>query len=90
MMSMPGRPTHLAGHIAGWAVCGVQSRDMVEKGTAAVSCRRCRKTKVFKCHAAFEKVERLQRIARAVELGFENINPACWRGHLNGIETRIP
>ena len=90
MIPRLGRPHHLESHRKGWAVCGAQSPYMVEKGTANVSCFRCRKTKVFKCHAAFEKLERLQRIANAVELGFVNINPVCWRGHLNGIETRVP
>lgn len=28
--------------------------------------------------------------ACAEELGYTNISIVCWRGHLNGIETRIP
>jgi len=82
-----GKPTHLQSHNDGWSVCGVQSKHMVEKGTAGVDCLRCRKTNVFKCHAAFEKVKRLQA---SRDVGFININAACMRGHLNGIKTKIP
>jgi hypothetical protein len=31
-----------------------------------------------------------QRIAIAEACGIENTNHVCWRGHLNGIEVRVP
>ena len=86
---MIGKPIHLGKNqlrtrvscfTGDWTECGVQSH-LLSRNTREVECVRCRKTRKFK---------QMQRIANASALGFVNINPVCWRGHLNGIETKIP